>query len=41
MNFHGERRRNDPQASTTDPEARLARKGKAQEAKLFSTPATC
>jgi transposase len=37
VNFHGERRRNDTHASTTDPEARLARKGKAQEAKLFYT----
>ncbi len=30
----GQRRTNDPHASTTDPEARLARKGKGQEAKL-------
>jgi transposase len=37
VNFHGERRSNDTHASTTDPEARLARKGKAQEAKLFYT----
>jgi len=37
VNFHGERRRNDTHASTTDPEARLARKGKAQEAKLCYT----
>jgi len=34
VNFHGERRSNDTHASTTDPEARLARKGKAQEAKV-------
>ena len=32
--FRGERRRNDTHASTTDPEARLLRKGKGQEAKL-------
>jgi transposase len=37
VNFHGERRSNDTHASTTDPEARLARKGKAQEAKLCYT----
>ena len=37
VNFHGERRRNATHASTTDPEARLARKGNAQEAKLFYT----
>ena len=32
--FHGERRSNDTHASTTDPEARLVRKGKGKEAKL-------
>jgi transposase len=32
--FHGDRRSNDTHASTTDPEARLARKGKGKEAKL-------
>jgi transposase len=32
--FHGERRKNDTHASTTDPEARLLRKGKGKEAKL-------
>src|SRR5215813_13902032 len=37
VNFHGERRSNAAHASTTDPDARLARKGKAQEAKLFYT----
>ena len=37
VNFHGERRSNTTHASTTDPDARLARKGKAQEAKLFYT----
>src|ERR1043166_6767065 len=37
VNFHGERRRNTTHVSTTDPDARLARKGKAQEAKLFYT----
>lgn len=34
MNFHGERRSNATHASTTDPEARLARKGHGYEAKL-------
>lgn len=34
VNFHGEKRSNDTHASTTDPEARLARKGNAREAKL-------
>jgi transposase len=34
VNFHGEKRRNDTHASTTDPEAKLARKGNSQEAKL-------
>jgi transposase len=37
VNFHGERRRNATHASTTDPDARLARKGNAQEAKLCYT----
>ena len=32
--FHGERRKNDTHASTTDPESRLFRKGKGKEAKL-------
>lgn len=32
--FHGERRKNDTHASTTDPEARLIKKGKGKEAKL-------
>jgi hypothetical protein len=35
VNFHGERRRNATHASTTDPEARLFRKGDAHEAKLY------
>ena len=34
VDFHGERRRNDTHQSTTDPEARLARKGSGKEAKL-------
>src|SRR5215471_9192070 len=34
VNFHGERRSNATHQSTTDPEALLARKGKAKEAKL-------
>jgi hypothetical protein len=33
-NFHGERRRNDTHASTTDAEARLFRKGAGKEARL-------
>jgi IS5 family transposase len=32
--FHGEQRKNDTHASTTDPEARLFRKGRGKEAKL-------
>jgi Transposase domain (DUF772)/Transposase DDE domain len=32
--FHGERRRNETHASTTDPEARLFRKGPGKEARL-------
>src|SRR6266699_2721444 len=32
--FHGERRRNDTHASTTDPDARLYRKGPGKEARL-------
>jgi transposase len=32
--FHGEKRTNDTHASTTDPDARLFRKGKGKEAKL-------
>jgi transposase len=34
VNFHGEKRTNATHASTTDPEAQLARKGEGQEAKL-------
>jgi len=34
VDFHGERRRNLTHQSTTDPEARLARKGAGKEAKL-------
>jgi transposase len=34
VDFHGERRSNATHASTTDPEARLIRKGKGREAKL-------
>jgi hypothetical protein len=32
--FHGEKRSNDTHSSTTDPEARLYRKGRGKEAKL-------
>jgi transposase len=35
VNFHGERRSNETHASTTDPDARLFRKGHGQEAKLY------
>ena len=34
MDFHGERRSNATHQSTTDPQARLARKGAGKEAKL-------
>ncbi len=34
VDFHGEKRSNDTHQSTTDPDARLARKGKGKEAKL-------
>ena len=34
VDFHGEQRRNDTHQSTSDPEARLARKGKGKESKL-------
>jgi transposase len=33
-NFHGQKRRNDTHASTTDPDSRLYRKASGQEAKL-------
>jgi transposase len=33
-NFHGQKRTNDTHASTTDPDARLYRKGKGKETKL-------
>lgn len=34
VDFHGQKRLNDTHASTTDPEARLYRKGRGKEAKL-------
>jgi transposase len=34
VNFHGEQRRNDTHQSTTDPQARLYKKARGQEAKL-------
>jgi IS5 family transposase len=34
VNFHGEKRSNDTHQSTTDPESKLYRKGRRQEAKL-------
>jgi transposase len=34
VDFHGQQRTNDTHASTTDPDARLMRKGKGKEAKL-------
>ena len=34
VDFHGERRSNATHQSTTDPEARLAKKGKGKEARL-------
>src|SRR5260370_15357800 len=35
--FHGEQRSNETHASTTDPEAKLSKKGKGKEAKLAYT----
>lgn len=35
VDFHGEKRTNDTHESTTDPEAKLYRKGKGKEAKLY------
>ena len=35
VNFHGEKRSNDTHASTTDPEARLYKKGDGQSARLY------
>lgn len=35
VNFHGERRSNTTHASTTDPDARLFRKGHSHEARLY------
>jgi transposase len=37
VDFHGERRTNDTHESKTDPDARLYRKGKSKEAKLYYT----
>jgi hypothetical protein len=37
VNFHGEKRSNETHASTTDADARLAKKGKGKEAKLSYT----
>lgn len=34
VNFHGEKRSNETHVSTTDPQSRLARKGRGKEAKL-------
>jgi len=34
VDFHGEKRSNETHQSTTDPDARLARKGNGKEAKL-------
>jgi transposase len=34
VNFHGDKRTNETHASSTDPDAQLARKGKGREAKL-------
>jgi transposase len=34
VNFHGEKRSNETHASTTDPEAKLARKGNGKESKM-------
>ena len=40
INFHGERRSNASHASTTDPDARLARKGDGKETKLCHLAST-
>jgi len=37
VNFHGERRSNETHASTTDPEALMAKKGEGKESKLSYT----
>jgi IS5 family transposase len=37
VDFHGEQRTNDTHQSTTDPETRLARKGRGKEARLCFT----
>jgi transposase len=37
VDFHGEKRTNDTHRSTTDPQARLAKKGRGKEAKLCFT----
>jgi hypothetical protein len=37
VDFHGEQRSNQTHASTTDPDALLARKGPGKEAKLATT----
>jgi hypothetical protein len=34
LDLHGEKRKNDTHSSTTDPDARLFRKGAGKEAKL-------
>jgi transposase len=36
--FHGERRSNDTRRSSTDPDARLARKGSGKEVRLYFIP---
>ena len=40
LDFHGEKRSNETHESTTDPEAKLARKGSGKESKL-SCSGTC
>jgi len=41
QNFHGQKRSNETHASTTDPDARLYRKGRGREAKLASDKGLC
>jgi transposase len=41
VDFHGEKRSNQTHESTTDPEARLAKKGKGKEAKLAYSGHVC
>ena len=41
VNFHGDKRSNQTHVSKTDPDAKLARKGKGKEARLSYSAGTC